>query len=1689
MSILYNSIVLNVGNIMIKTSPLLKLLFLFLSFIFISGCGTVPVENEETIINNDQPQKSEKESDDTLNDSSKSGRDVVTAGDDQQILEGKSVVLSASTLNKEKKFVSFVWKEDEKILSESMEFVLEDLSIGVHEITLEATDENGIKYIDNIIITVKEKDLTNSTPVAKNLHLTIIEDRFLTTSLSGSDQDGDFLKYLLVSLPKHGVLSGSAAHLVYKPDNNFYGEDSFYFKVNDGKIDSDTATVTITVESENDAPVAYDLSFETLEDKSLDLKLKGDDVDGDTLKFRVTRSPSFGLLEIDADNVTYIPQNNFNGIDSFEYIALDDTLESKAATVTIKVKAVNDTPVVFDRVFQTDEDQPLEIALEGIDDEGHSLTFRLLSSTIYGDAKIVAGILYYTPYPNMSGVEKLEYVANDGVMESSSATITITINAKNDAPVAKNLLITTDEDQPKSFLLSAQDADGDSLTYRILKAPVNGTVKIDVNSTVTYTPNRYFNGNDSFTYVASDSKEDSNIAEVNIVITSVNNPPQVFSQTLSVFQNKELNITLEASDIENDPLTFYYEQPLHGLVSGTLPNLVYTPDANFTGEDSFFYWVNDTYENSEKKSITINVLQTPNTKPVADNKTVVMNEDENKTILLSGADNEQTDLLFLIKSEPLHGNITISSNTVVYTSFENFYGSDNFTYIANDGFADSDIATVNITVSSVNDAPVANPQTLLVNEDTNLSLTLSGSDIDGTIQEYIVTTNPTNGMINCNQQSCIYTPFANYFGSDFFEYIVNDGNLSSQPARVNISVVSQNDLPEAYDKNIEVNEDNNISFTLDAFDVENDIQLYSIITQPLNGNLLLDGNVVTYKPNENYNGSDSFTFRVKDSYAESQSATVYISVISVNDAPVVENRSLVLDEDSFVDINLTATDVDDENLTFSIVAQPLHGKFEGSAESFRYTPDKDYFGEDTVTYIASDSKSDSQEANISIYVNAVNDAPIADAGSDINVSFGTTVALNAQNSSDIDDTTLSYEWKENSLLLGEGVVLNIDNFSIGTHEITLTVTDSFGAKSSDTVIVTVNEAGTMILPYIPHIVTTTATDAQWLEMDDLDNDSDIDIVTVSKAGVAWYENLGGFTFKEHNISAITTGNFAKIGDLNNDGYKDILFSSSTNGYALNQCINDGNKNFNCSAISTTTTDISSFALADVNGDQNLDIVTASFANNRVDWILNVGDTFFVGPYTIDNQNILNAVFVDVSDFDKDGDIDIVAASGANNDIYWYENIDSTGFLYESHFQDNTIQSVSSVVAADINGDGYDDIISVSKDNGAVYWHPSLGGDTPSVTFSAPISVVSSLAGILYASGVDMDSDGDIDILTNSSQSGGKIAWYDNNGTGAGFDEHLVAEGVYSVSRVFGADMDNDSNMDIISADVTGNIVVYENNSSTIPLPKTGDKIPLYGEDDGKLQKGTNYIYKRDDINEIVFDTTSGLFWEDDANVKNVTYNWDSADSYCSSLDLGGFVDWRLPNIHELYFLLDRSKSSPTIKDGFVNTADSGYWTSVQVNFFMFTEALWVGFYDVRSEKDALDSPKYVRCVRGDEFILKLDRDSTKEIVNDFEHKLQWQDNADVESNYTHWTAAIDYCQNLSLDGYGWRVPNVNELHSLTLGAGWNSAFIYGKSSLYWSSTGSGGVTTVDFAQGYDNGKLQSDKANIRCVRSMGSQSL
>ncbi len=194
----------------------------------------------------------------------------------------------------------------------------------------------------------------NQPPVANPQSVSTNEDTAKAITLTGSDPDGNPLTYAVVTNPGHGTLSGTAPNLTYTPAANYNGGDSFTFKVNDGTVDSSPATVSLTITTVNDTPVANPQSATTNEDTAKAITLNGSDVDGNPLTYSVTGSPSHGALSGTAPNLTYTPAANYNGADSFTFKVNDGTVDSAPATVSLTVTAVNDAPLANAQSFVTD---------------------------------------------------------------------------------------------------------------------------------------------------------------------------------------------------------------------------------------------------------------------------------------------------------------------------------------------------------------------------------------------------------------------------------------------------------------------------------------------------------------------------------------------------------------------------------------------------------------------------------------------------------------------------------------------------------------------------------------------------------------------------------------------------------------------------------------------------------------------------------------------------------------------------------------------------------------------------------------------------------------------------------------------------------------------------------------------------------------------------------------------------------------------------------------------------------------------------------------------------------------------------------------------------------------------------------------------------------------------------------------
>src|SRR6056297_3104173 len=889
---------------------------------------------------------------------------------------------------------------------------------GSDSFTYFANDGQADSAAATVTITV---NAINDAPVAVDDVATTNEDTQVDIDVLANDSDVDGnldpATVTVTSGPANGAASVNTTTgvITYTKSGDFNGTDSFVYEVCDDGTPlpalCSSATVSIDVDPVNDAPTADAGAASTDEDTPVTVTLTGSDVEGDPLTFAIASAPGSGSLgaitQVDATTaeVVYTPNADFNGADSFTFTVNDGTADSAPATISLTVNPVNDPPAADAGAASTDEDTPVTVTLTGSDVEGDPLTFAIASAPGSGSLGAITQVdattaeVVYTPNADFNGADSFTFTVNDGTADSAPATISLTVNPVNDPPAADAGAASTDEDTPVTVTLTGSDVEGDPLTFAIASAPGSGSLgaitQVDATTAeVVYTPNADFNGADSFTFTVNDGTADSAPATISLTVNPVNDAPTADAGAASTDEDTPVTVTLTGSDVEGDPLTFAIASaPGSGSlgaitqVDATTAEVVYTPNADFNGADSFTFTVNDGTADSAPAtiSLTVNPVNDP---PAADAGAASTDEDTPVTVTLTGSDVDGDPLTFAIATGPGNGSVgtitqvTPTSASVTYTPSADFNGTDSFAFTANDGTVASAPATVALTISPVNDPPAANDGTATTEEDIAVTISLSGSDVDGDALTFAIAGVPSSGALGMITQltpttaEVTYTPTTGFSGSDSFSYTASDGTVASAPATISITVTPGNAPPVANDAATSTDEDTPVVITLTGSDADGDPLTFAIASGPASGAL---GSITqltptsastTYTPNANFFGADSFTFTVNDSTDTSPAATVSLTINAVNDPPTVAAHTLTTHSAIRITLGAAdsellkdgAADVDDASAALAVSALPATSTngaaltlIDAATGTYRYDPPGGFTGADSFIYEVCDS--------------------------------------------------------------------------------------------------------------------------------------------------------------------------------------------------------------------------------------------------------------------------------------------------------------------------------------------------------------------------------------------------------------------------------------------------------------------------------------------------------------------------------------------------------------------------------------------------------------------------------------------------------------------------------------------------------------------------------------------------------------
>jgi hypothetical protein len=522
------------------------------------------------------------------------------------------------------------------------------------------------------------------------------------------------------------------------------------------------------------------------------------------------------------------------------------------------------------------------------------------------------GSYTYTPKIDFTGEDSVSYTLNDGEL-TSTATLTITVSNVNVAPVAINDAVSTPENttftSTVSLIANDSDADGDDLTVTAGTFTTNqgGNLVLKADGSYTYTPKTDFTGEDSYDYTLSDGSLTST-ATLTITVSNVNVAPVAVNDAISTPENTTFTSTVSLiandSDADGDDLTVtagtFTTNQGGSLVLKADGSYTYTPKTDFTGEDSVSYTLSDG-ELTSTATLTINVSNV-NVAPVAVNDNA--STDENTiyfstiSLIANDSDADGDDLTVTAGTFTTNqgGSLVLKADgSYTYTPKTDFTGQDSYDYTLSDGSLTS-TATLTITVSNVNVAPVAVNDNASTDENTiyfsTISLIANDSDADGdvlTVTAGTFTTNQGGSLVLKADGSYIYTPKIDFTGQDVVNYTLSDGELTST-ATLTIIVNKVNNAPKAVNDVISITENTTFYSTqsLIANDTDVDGDAINIVdgtfTTNEGGSFLLnsDGSY-TYTPKTDFTGEDAISYVINDgSLTDVGILTIYVNPSNTN---------------------------------------------------------------------------------------------------------------------------------------------------------------------------------------------------------------------------------------------------------------------------------------------------------------------------------------------------------------------------------------------------------------------------------------------------------------------------------------------------------------------------------------------------------------------------------------------------------------------------------------------------------------------------------------------------------------------------------------------------------------------------------------------------------------------------------------
>jgi len=873
---------------------------------------------------------------------------------------------------------------------------------------------------------IKVEGENDAPEVGQDLAYIMDEDGTITFTQEqllgyASDVDGDDLAAFNVQVGANAsvVDNGDGTYTV-TPEADFNGELDLTFDISDGQ-ETISSSIDLTVRPINDAPVPEDKTFEVEEDGTLiftdaDLLAGATDIEGDNLTVEgVSYDGGDGILTDNGNGTyTFAPNENFNGDVNFSFDVSDGT-DTVSANVDVSVTPVNDPPVAGSTSYTVHEDNSITISdaqllanssdLEGdvsIDSVSYSGSDGVLQ--INGD-----GTYTFSPNENFNGEVTLDVVVADEEGATDVTTAGITVLEVNDPPVAGPTSYTINEDSVLTFsesqvLLNASDVEGDVELVGISYDGPDGIFTVNDDGTCSFAPNENFNGQVQLDVTIRDEDGAEVDTVINVNVLPINDAPVSGDLAYSVDEDGAITLSQEqllsqASDIEGDDLTAS-DLTVDGNATVTANDdgsFTITPDADFNGDIDISFDISDgTNTVQATADLTVNPI---NNLPVPQDQQFSVEEDGTLQFtdadLLAGATDIEGDDLSVtgISYEGTDGVLTDNGDgTYSFAPNENFNGDVNFSFDVSDG-TDTVSANVDVSVTPVNDPPVAGSTSYTVHEDNSITISdaqllANSSDLEGDVSIDSVSYSGSDGVLQINGDGTYtFSPNENFNGEVTLDVVVADEEGATDATTAGITVLEVNDPPVAGPTSYTIDEDSVLTFSesqvlLNASDVEGDVELVGISYDGPDGIFTVnDDGTCSFAPNENFNGQVQLDVTIRDEDGAEVDTVINVNVLPINDAPVSGDLAYSVDEDGAITLSQEqllsqASDIEGDGLTASDLTVDGNATVTANDDgSFTITPDADFNGDIDIQFNITDG-TDAIQATADLTVNPVNDLPV-----------------------------------------------------------------------------------------------------------------------------------------------------------------------------------------------------------------------------------------------------------------------------------------------------------------------------------------------------------------------------------------------------------------------------------------------------------------------------------------------------------------------------------------------------------------------------------------------------------------------------------------------------------------------------------------------------------------------------------------